>query len=71
MKYSLRDLRMQKVFSLNELGSMLGIKGETLSNIEYGKTPLKFTEAKILSGIYGISLDELYLAYENSKRENK
>lgn len=69
MEHSLRDLRKEKVFSLNELGSMLGMRGDCVSHIERGKRELKFTDAKILSKIYGISLEEIYTAYENTKRE--
>lgn len=71
MECSLRDLRKKKLFSQNELSSLMGWKNMKLSFVENGKSKLEFSEAKALSEVLGIDLNELYVAYSNSrKKEN-
>lgn len=68
MDFSLRDLRERMLFSQNELSSLMGWKVMKLSFIENGKNNLEFSEAKALAEVLGTDLDELYIAYSNSRK---
>ncbi|WWU66799.1 helix-turn-helix transcriptional regulator (plasmid) [Clostridium baratii] len=70
MKNSLKGLREEKMLSQREVVSLMGnIYQSSMSLIENGKLALEFGEAKKLSGILGVTLDELFEAYSVSRGE--
>lgn len=54
----IRELRKQKKMSQAEFGSLLGIKGNTLSDIELGKRGPTKRLLMLLESRYGISLSD-------------
>lgn len=69
MECSLKDLRERKLFSQNELSSLMGWKRMKLSFIENGRSKLEFSEAKALAEVLDTDLNELYIAYSNSRKQ--
>lgn len=70
MKNSLKVLREEKMLSQRELVSLMGRNYQSsISLIESGKRSLEFSEAKKLSCILGVTLDELFEAYLVSRGE--
>jgi predicted transcriptional regulator/DNA-binding Xre family transcriptional regulator len=63
-----RQLRLDRGFTLDELGSVLGRAASQVSVIENGKRELKISELQNLARILSVSLDELLSPEPPSKR---
>lgn len=69
MEYSLRDLREERLLSQREVTNLMGSGNKyQISLLENGKRCLEFSEAEKLSRILGVTLDELFIAYSNSRK---
>ncbi|WP_338631863.1 helix-turn-helix transcriptional regulator [Clostridium baratii] len=70
MGYSLRDLRRNKLLSQRELTNLMGMRDGQIRKLESGKRKLEICEAKKLSIILSVTLDDIYNAYKLSKIQN-
>lgn len=66
MEYSLKDLRISRSFSRNEINSIMGWSVKAIDNLEKGERNLLAVEANKLSEILGVTLEEVIAAYKNS-----
>lgn len=53
----IEELRMQKKLNQEELGELLNLSQEVVSNIEKGLRPPKVEELIIIRGIFNVSTD--------------
>lgn len=53
----IEELRMQKKLNQEELGELLNLSQEVVSNIEKGLRPPKVEELIIIRGIFNVSAD--------------
>lgn len=71
MEDSLKELREKKLLSQRDVINLMGTRNkDKISLLENGKIHLEFSEAVKLSSIFGVTLEELFQAYRNSKKEN-
>lgn len=59
MKVTLKAARMNKGFTQDEAANYLGIKKDTLSNYERGKTYPNIPVLRKMERLYGIAYDNL------------
>lgn len=69
MKDSLKELREKNLLSQRDVLNLMGARNKAkISLLEKGRARLEFSEAVKLSNIFGVTLEELFKAYSNSKK---
>ena len=67
MAITLKAARVNAGLTQKEASEKLGISKVTLSNWETGKTSPRADQSRVLSEIYGVSLDELIFLNPKSR----
>ena len=58
----LKALRINKSLSQKEVGRLISKNEHYISEIEYGKCEVKLEDGYLLSKIYNVTIEELYIA---------
>lgn len=64
----LRKIRKERGISLSFVANKLGIDRSTLRNIENGESSLKVEWIPILSALYGVSDEFIFMGYLKERR---
>jgi len=64
VKFSLKACRVNAKLSQRDMCAKLGISPNTFCNWENGKTKLQKYQLELLSNIYGIPTELIFLPYE-------
>jgi transcriptional regulator with XRE-family HTH domain len=67
---TLKNLRQQKGYTLNDVAKKLGCKKQTYWNYEKGIRKIPLDKALLLSSIFGITAKEVYLSLQSNQNVN-
>ena len=69
MYEKLREIRKARKISGEEMGRKLGIQKAGYSKKELGHVPFSLNDAKIVSEVFGMSIEDIFFPDEVSKRD--
>lgn len=71
MKTKVRELRMERAMTQQQLADMVGVSSRTIISIEKGQYSPSLMLAYRMARVFGVSVEELCCLEENLKMEDE